>query len=399
LVGDELLDSVALEAKTKSLSASGVRYISIDLSPLDYVYSDAINRFIGMNRSLLSAAGRLVIVAPHPKVFEILNRAGVDKQVKVVRSIEELQALSDILLRGVPDMNAPKSAAKPQDDFSDLKQILSDTLTIGDDSFQGNVAASQPTPAPQPVPVSQPSAPKTVVEPNYDDNMFEVPAKQQEKPSEPPKSAPVKKNADFVVSQEIEFDFSQEEEPVKSQTQAIPVHEAPKARVQEQPAPVAPQQRVSTPQSTSIPTPKAAPTTKEFVYSKSGDTVKVKGNETAYTHDYGEKKKTDVVKIILVLLIVLLIVFLAGFITGIFPTDFPLRLETTQADAPVSVSREDQKIESQEVQRVEQQYVSEEVKTEQSASVEVRQKTQPAPTKSQQQAAPASSGSASLSRR
>ena len=83
LIGDELLDAVALGQKAEELVRQGDQYIAIDLSSLDYIYSDSINRFINLNRTILDINGRIVIVAPNPKVYELLEKAGVLNFIKV----------------------------------------------------------------------------------------------------------------------------------------------------------------------------------------------------------------------------------------------------------------------------------------------------------------------------
>ncbi len=97
LVGDELLDAVAMGTKAEELVRSGNQYIAIDLSSLDYIYSDSINRFINLNRSILDINGRIVIVAPHPKVYELLEKAGVLNFIKVCRSEDDLMRISEMI--------------------------------------------------------------------------------------------------------------------------------------------------------------------------------------------------------------------------------------------------------------------------------------------------------------
>jgi len=156
LSGDELFDSVALEAKTKAMSDEGVRFIAIDLSPLDYIYSDTINKIIGINRLIFSVGGRMVIIASHPKVLEILNRAGVDKQVKIVQTHEELKVLSQLIEENFPSAKPQVAEVKEEfeekDDFLDLKDILAESLTIGD-----NLSVEVPV-LPKKAPIEKPKA-------------------------------------------------------------------------------------------------------------------------------------------------------------------------------------------------------------------------------------------------
>lgn len=227
LADDELLDAVALEAKATEISKSGAKYISIDLSSLDYIYSDSINKFIGINRSFISIFGRLVLVAPHQKVFEILCRAGADKQMKIVRSFEELQMLSDILAGNPADVEVPKTVpekTKFVDDFSDLKQILSDTLNIGDDLPAKNDFSPR---------FSEDSA-KTEEKLDEIFNENKVPAEPEvPKAEQVPVQTPKKQDTGFVPSEEVLFDTvtpapEKQTPPPASDTLSDTVAEKPK---------------------------------------------------------------------------------------------------------------------------------------------------------------------------
>jgi len=200
LADDELLDAVALEAKATEISKSGVKYISIDLSSLDYIYSDSINKFIGINRSFISVLGKLALVAPHQKVFEILCRAGADKQMKIVRSFEELQTFSDSLAVSSAVAETPKIVSeKPKfvDDFSDLKQTLSDTLKIG-----GNLPVQND---------SLPNFPENSVKTEEKSNEIfiekkTIPVPEVPKTEQIAVQTPKKQEAKFVPNEEISFD-------------------------------------------------------------------------------------------------------------------------------------------------------------------------------------------------
>ncbi|MDR0303629.1 MAG: hypothetical protein LBH98_02510 [Chitinispirillales bacterium] len=132
-----------LETKINSLSESGTCNISIDLSMIELLFSESVNKLMTMNRSLISAGGRLTIVAPHKKVFETLHRAGVDKRVKIVRSVEELQSFSTSIERKTIKINSEQLvAAQTTKNSSDYRQILSDTRKILDE-ISANSGKSQ----------------------------------------------------------------------------------------------------------------------------------------------------------------------------------------------------------------------------------------------------------------
>ncbi len=97
--------------KAEELVRAGNHYIAIDLSSLDYIYSDSINRFINLNRAIIDINGRIVIVAPHPKVYELLEKAGVLNFIKVCRSREELLRVSEMISPSAPVAPAPVAPA------------------------------------------------------------------------------------------------------------------------------------------------------------------------------------------------------------------------------------------------------------------------------------------------
>ena len=292
LAEDELLDAVALEAKATEISKSGAKYISIDLSSLDYIYSDSINKFIGINRSFISVLGKLALIAPHQKVFEILCRAGADKQMNIVRSFEELQTLSDTLAENSV-VEAPKSAfEKPKsvDDFSDLKQTLSDTLKIGDD-----------LPA------------QDDISPRFSEN----PIKTEEKLDEVSKAeqifvqAPKEQEPEFVSSEEILFDASTP----------------------------APQKQTSSENDISSETPAEKP--KKFItvgqnpppdldlyyYEEPSDEAK----EILYRRNRKRRRKNKLPKLILIFIFLISAVFAALVFTGQVAIDDIISMFTEQA--------------------------------------------------------------------
>ncbi len=160
--------------KAEELVRSGNQYIAIDLSSLDYIYSDSINRFINLNRSILDINGRIVIVAPHPKVYELLEKAGVLNFIKVCRSEEELMRISEMISPAPTE----EEAAAPV-----IEQPVPTPI--------------QEAPAPvieQPVPTPIQEAPAPVIE-------QPVPVQQESSPFEQPP----------VVEEEISFDVAPEE--------------------------------------------------------------------------------------------------------------------------------------------------------------------------------------------
>lgn len=99
LVADEVFDAGRLRQETLRLVERGSRRIIIDLGGVEYLYSDSINALVALNRRMLESSGRMGILVPHPKVYDILVRAGLENIMRLYRSEAELQSDSRELMR------------------------------------------------------------------------------------------------------------------------------------------------------------------------------------------------------------------------------------------------------------------------------------------------------------
>ncbi|MEK7394105.1 MAG: STAS domain-containing protein, partial [Fibrobacterota bacterium] len=99
LVADEVFDAGRLRQETLRLVERGSRRIVVDLGGVDYLYSDSINALVALNRRMLESSGRMGILVPHPKVYDILVRAGLENIMRLYRSEAELQSDSRELMR------------------------------------------------------------------------------------------------------------------------------------------------------------------------------------------------------------------------------------------------------------------------------------------------------------
>ncbi|MEN9354491.1 MAG: hypothetical protein RL318_1816 [Fibrobacterota bacterium] len=95
----EVFDADRFRQAVNGLLERKVRQLVIDLSGVDYLYSDAINVLVSINRRILEQAGRMCLLAPQPKVHEILMRSGLDSLFRIYKSEAELSAESMELLR------------------------------------------------------------------------------------------------------------------------------------------------------------------------------------------------------------------------------------------------------------------------------------------------------------
>jgi len=96
---NEVFDADRFRAAVNLLLERKVRQLVVDLSGVDYLYSDAINALVSINRRILEQAGRMSLLAPQAKVHEILLRSGLDSLFRIYKSEGELSAESMELLR------------------------------------------------------------------------------------------------------------------------------------------------------------------------------------------------------------------------------------------------------------------------------------------------------------
>jgi len=127
---NEVFDSSLLKETINSLIASGKRNFALDMSPLDYIYSDTINMLMALNRRVLDVTGRLSLMSPQPEVMQILKRAGIHNILKVFETETELMKSSeDMILQTtsikLSDINAAiQQAAPPQSEFDQLRSEI-----------------------------------------------------------------------------------------------------------------------------------------------------------------------------------------------------------------------------------------------------------------------------------
>jgi anti-anti-sigma factor len=133
LEGDEVFDSNLLKQTMESMIAAGRRNISVDLSQLDYLYSDAINALVVMNKRMLDVFGRLSLLAPQPPVMEILKKGGIQNILKIFTNENEILQLSQQMSGQA--MPAPAAAQvpppQPQSEFDALRSEIGSAFESG----------------------------------------------------------------------------------------------------------------------------------------------------------------------------------------------------------------------------------------------------------------------------
>ncbi|MBD3391487.1 MAG: STAS domain-containing protein, partial [Chitinivibrionales bacterium] len=129
--GDEIFDSTLLEQTIVSLIQQGKRNFALDLSPLDYIYSDTMNRLLAINRQILDVSGRLSLLSPQEEVRQILERAGIHNFLRIYQTDEDLKRASDDIVKQTQSISLDavrqfKAAqeAPPKSEFEDFRSEI-----------------------------------------------------------------------------------------------------------------------------------------------------------------------------------------------------------------------------------------------------------------------------------
>lgn len=174
-----------------------MRNVVIDLGNLEYLYSDTINAFIASNRHMLEVSGRIAILTEHPKVQDILKRAGLDNIMRIYRSEAEMIADSKEILRQTSSYRVDeiqKAANQAQDipqaaktEFDEFKAEMGQRLGTKLDNnelpqYQLGVSQNPPSTAPSFDPNQQhPHTPY----PNFSQQNFPAPQVPEAPPMYP----------------------------------------------------------------------------------------------------------------------------------------------------------------------------------------------------------------------
>jgi len=128
----EVFDSSLLKETINKLIALGKRNFALDLSSLDYIYSDSINALMALNKRTLDVSGRLSLLAPQDEVLQILKRAGIHNILRIFDTEEDLLKTSeDIILQttsiklgDIKAITQEEEVQKPQSEFDQLRSEI-----------------------------------------------------------------------------------------------------------------------------------------------------------------------------------------------------------------------------------------------------------------------------------
>ena len=115
-----------------------VKFIGVDLSGIDFVYSDAYNAFMQFHQELSKRNGTFAVLADKESLAKSLRKVGLERFIRIFMSADEMAAYAPVSETPVAPAPASEPAPAP--------------------------VASQPAPAPVPeapvVPQPQPPEPK-----------------------------------------------------------------------------------------------------------------------------------------------------------------------------------------------------------------------------------------------
>ena len=136
--GDELFDANLLEQTINTLISQGKRNFALDLSNIEYIYSDSINKFINLNHKVLNIYGRLSLLSPQEEVAQILQRAGIQNFITIHDSKESLMKASQEMIQQTTTINVAEmqnqqpqqQPAVQQSEFDELRSEIGNAMDI-----------------------------------------------------------------------------------------------------------------------------------------------------------------------------------------------------------------------------------------------------------------------------
>ena len=118
-----------------------VKFIGVDLSGIDFVYSDAYNAFMQFHQELSKRNGTFAVLADKESLAKSLRKVGLERFIRIFMSADEMAAYVPVVPEPAPVSETPVAPAAVE-----------------------APVASQPAPAPVPeapvVPQPQPPEPK-----------------------------------------------------------------------------------------------------------------------------------------------------------------------------------------------------------------------------------------------
>lgn len=138
----EVFDSSLLKECIHSLIANGKRNFAIDLTNLDYLYSDTINVLMALNKRALEVSGRLSLLSPQEDVLQILKRAGIHNILRIFDTEDDLLKTSeDIVLQttsyNMGDIRNVQNNSGHQSEFDQLRNEIGSVFDSSAEAGRG----------------------------------------------------------------------------------------------------------------------------------------------------------------------------------------------------------------------------------------------------------------------
>lgn len=87
-------DAEQFKKDVRPLIDKGSQFVAVDLSGLDFLYSDACSAFNQIRQELADKGGAFAILADNDVVVECIRKAGLDKTLSVFRREADMMAFS-----------------------------------------------------------------------------------------------------------------------------------------------------------------------------------------------------------------------------------------------------------------------------------------------------------------
>jgi len=88
------------------------KFMAVDLTGLDFVYSDAYNAFVQFQGELSAKGGMLALLSNSPTIADGLRKAGLDRTLKVFGAEAEMMSFS-LHSHGPADVTLPQESVPP----------------------------------------------------------------------------------------------------------------------------------------------------------------------------------------------------------------------------------------------------------------------------------------------
>ncbi|SHL18712.1 STAS domain-containing protein [Fibrobacter sp. UWEL] len=109
---------------------SDEKFLAVDLSGLDFVYSDAYNAFIQFQEEMESRGGQFALLTSNKIIIDGLKKAGLDKRFQILASEEDMMSYS------LQVQNPSEQPAVAEEDAAPVAAVASQNVSIQNEPTQ-----------------------------------------------------------------------------------------------------------------------------------------------------------------------------------------------------------------------------------------------------------------------